>query len=248
MISKEVGAKIKHILREIATKKGESMHTKIVDNSTFEFKDISSPRSQNEIYKLTIYTSPNVFYEYFDFKYGLQKEVQSRINRSTEYFIDSVDLIIDLNKLEVNHINVVVVQTQWEEINELQNKLVESLKTSVDSVDYQNIGNTSRTILDKLAREVFNKEKHLPANPLIELHNGKFKNQLNTYIATELAGKANKELRRIVESSINLVSDSIDGMNKTTHKLDADKRFAEICVISTISVINLIKTISDKAW
>ncbi len=34
-------------------------------------------------------------------------------------------------------------------------------------------------------------------------------------------------------------------MNQTTHKLDVQKHFAEVCVISTISVVSLIKTINE---
>jgi hypothetical protein len=245
MIEKDTVTKIKHILKEIAQAKGESIHIEIIQNSRFLFKKHLAYQHMNNVYNLKIYSSPSVFYKYFDYKNMLQKEFRNRINKSTEYIIENTDWLIDIDKLEVNQIDVILVKTEWEEINELQKKLIDSLKKSLDSIDYQNIGNTSRTIMDKLAREIFDKEKHIPNKPTIEVHNGKFKNQLNTYVASELSGKTNKELRKIAKSSINLVSDSIDVMNKTTHKLDVDKKFAELCVISTISVINVIKIISE---
>lgn len=245
MIAKSTNTKLKHILKEIALAKGESLHIEVINNSRFVFSEHLGLQHLSNVYNLKIYTIPTTFYKYFDLKDMFQKEIKNRINKSTNYIIENVDWILDINKLEVNQIDVVLVKTEWEEINELQKKLIDTLRISNDSIDYQNIGNTSRSIMDKLAREVFDKEKHIPKDQSIEIHNGKFKNQLNTFVASKLAGKSNKELRKIAESCINLVSDSIDVMNKTTHKLDADKRFAELCVISTISVINTIKIISD---
>ncbi|MBU2928691.1 hypothetical protein [Winogradskyella psychrotolerans] len=245
MIGKSTNTKIKHILKEIARAKEETLHIEIIDNSRFVFKEHWNHREFPNAYDLKIYTSPDIYYKYLDLKFMFQKEIKDRINKSTDYLIDSLDWVLDMSKLEVNQIDVILVKTEWEEINELQKKLIDSLKKSIDSIDYQNIGNTSRSIMDKLAREVFDKGKHIPKDSSIEVHNGKFKNQLNTFVSSELSGKSNKELRKIAESSINLVSDSIDVMNKTTHKLDADKRFAELCVISTISVINVVKIISD---
>ena len=245
MIDENTNTKIKHILKGISLAKGETIHSEIINNSRFIFSNHWNQKIFPNAHNLKIYTSPKTFYPNFDYKNMIQKEIKERINQSTDYLIDSIEWVVDLDKLEVNQIDVVLVITEWEEINELQKKLIDSLKQSVDSIDYQNIGNTSRSIMDKLAREVFKKEKHIPNDPKIEIHNGKFKNQLSTYVASELSGKTNKELRKIAESTINLVSDSIDVMNKTTHKLDVDKRFAELCVISTIGVINVVKIIAD---
>ena len=245
MIEENTNTKIKHILKEISLARGETIHSEIINNSRFVFSNHWNQKVFPKAHNLKIYTSPKTFYPNFDYKNMIQKEIKERINQSTDYSIDTIEWVVDLDKLEVNQIDVVLVKTEWEEINELQKKLFDSLKQSVDSIDYQNIGNTSRSIMDKLAREVFKKEKHIPNDPKIEIHTGKFKNQLSTYVASELSGKTNKELRKIAESTINLVSDSIDVMNKTTHKLDADKRFAELCVISTIGVINVIKIIAD---
>lgn len=245
MIDETLNTKIKHILKEISLAKGETIHTEIISNSRFVFTNHHNQKIFPNAHNLKIYTSPKAFYQNFSYKNLIQKEIKERINQSTDYIIDSIEWVLDLDKLEVNQIDVVLVKTEWEEINDLQKKLIDSLKNSVDSIDYQNIGNTSRNIMDKLAREIFNKERHIPNDPKIEVHNGKFKNQLSTYVASELSGEANKELRKMAKSTINLVSDSIDVMNTTTHKLDADKRFAELCVISIIGVINVIKIIAD---
>jgi hypothetical protein len=41
----------------------------------------------------------------------------------------------------------------------------------------------------------------------------------------------------------NFVESSIDFMNATTHKLNAEKHLAEVCVISTINAIGIINVI-----
>ncbi len=74
---------------------------------------------------------------------------------------------------------------------------------------------------------------------------GYFKNQLHTYIDTVLSGDSNREFRKLAKSSIEFVEDSIDVMNKTTHKLDAEKHLAEVCVIGTISAISIVKLIKQ---
>ena len=99
--------------------------------------------------------------------------------------------------------------------------------------------------MEKLARQVFDMTKHKPKDEKIQVVNGKYKNQLHTYIDTVLSGDNNKEFRKLAKSSIDFVEDSIDFMNITTHKLDAEKHLAEVCVVSTISAISIIKLISQ---
>jgi len=111
------------------------------------------------------------------------------------------------------------------------------------AIDFQGIGLISRTIMDKLARQVFDAEKHKPKDEKIQVNNGKFKNQLHSYIDKTLSGDSNKEFRKLARSSIDFVEDSIDFMNITTHKLDAEKHLAEVCAVSTISAISIIKLI-----
>jgi hypothetical protein len=52
-------------------------------------------------------------------------------------------------------------------------------------------------------------------------------------------------LRKFSITAIDFTEKAIDLMNTTTHKLDVQKHFAEVCVISTINVISLIKAIKE---
>ncbi len=140
---------------------------------------------------------------------------------------------------------IYIVHTPWKEINKLQNKLFELLKISNDSIDFQNIGNTARTIMLNISEEVFDAQKHKPQKAGIDLSKDKFKNRLHTYIDSVLSGTSNREFRQLAEVSIEYVEKSIDLMNKTTHKTDAEKHLAEVCVIGTISAVNIIKLIAE---
>lgn len=70
-----------------------------------------------------------------------------------------------------------------------------------------------------------------------------WKNQLHSYIDSVLSGDKNKEFRKLAKSAIDFVENSCDLMSTTTHKLDAEKHLAEVCLISTISAISIISLI-----
>ena len=97
--------------------------------------------------------------------------------------------------------------------------------------------------MEKLADLLFDPEIHI--DPKLDLSKGKFKNQLHAFIQYQLKGKSNEELRKFAKNSVDFSRDAIDVIQKTTHKLDGQGYFAEICAISTISTINLLKTISE---
>ncbi len=237
--------KIKHILKQISERKSETYMIEILNHSFFDFERHWNYQTFPNAYNIKIYLTPDVYSKYYELKKGTQDILKRRINDSTELLIDKLELLPDYDKLELVSTEVKPIYTKWEQINSGQQKIIELLERSTESTDYQNIGNSARTLMDKLAREVFNRDLHKADDPTIELNNGKFKNQLNTYIASELKGKKNKGLRKVAISAIEFVSDSIDLMNSTTHKLNAEKHFAELCVTSAISAISIVKIIDE---
>ncbi len=238
--------KLKYVLKQISKQKGESTLIELIDYSFFEFESYWSYKGSAKDCKLKIFLRSDIYAKNYDFKKDLQEIVKARVNNSTNDFcVILTEILPDYDKLEIISLEIKPVYTEWEEINLNQQKLIETLQRSNDSLDYQAIGNLSRTIMDKLARKVFNPDIHVAEDPSIELHNGKYKNQLNTYIYHGLQGQSNKNLRKLAQSTIEFVGNSIDLMNATTHKLNTEKHFAELCVISALSAINIIKTISD---
>ncbi len=241
----QLAHKIKHVLKQIAERRSESYMLEILNHSFFDFEQHWNYQTFPNAYNIKIFLTPNIYSKYYELKKGTQDILKKRINDSTELLIDKLKLLPDYDKLELLSSEVKPIYTKWEVINSGQQKLIELLERSTESTDYQNIGNSGRTLMDKLAREVFNPDLHKAEDPSIELYNGKFKNQLHTYITSELKGKKNKGLRKVAESAIEFVSDSINFMNSTTHKLNAEKHFAELCVISAISAVSIIKIIDE---
>ena len=123
-----------------------------------------------------------------------------------------------------------------------------SLKVSVSYVlynSYKDLAILTESIFSCLRFIFVLKSKKPESKENILLSNGKFKNQFRVYIQNVLSGEKNKELRHYSESAIEFTEKSIDLMNQTTHKLEVQKHFAEVCVISTISVVSLIKAINE---
>lgn len=146
----------------------------------------------------------------------------------------------DLEKFHILQNDIIPVVTPWQEINKLQDVLIKSMRTANDRMAYQNIGNSARTIMLKLASAVFDEKRHIGP---IDLSEGKFKNRLHTYIKTELVSSQQEELRQYTESIISATERGIDLMNKVTHDTKTDGFYAETCVISVVTAIHLIKLI-----
>lgn len=150
----------------------------------------------------------------------------------------------DLSKFQILQNAINPILTPWEEINNVQIHMINLLKSATNSIDYQNVGNAGRTILQKLSNIVFIPAKHLP-EALIDLSEGKFKNRLHTYIKCELSGSINKELREFSIAAITTAEKSVDLANKLTHDLNANPLLAEVCTISVVTVVNIIKLINS---
>lgn len=236
--------KIKYILIEISKQKGgEDYLIELLKHSKFEFQAHWNAHVFPEAYNLEILITADIFTKNYSLISDLERIIKTRINNSTKLIIDSLTILPDYNKLELVNSQIIPVKTEWQEINELQQELIKSLQRSTTTTNYQNIGNSARIIMDKVARMVFDLKKHKPMNNEKVVHNGKFKNQLHSYIDTILSGEKNKEFRKLAKSAIDFVENSCDLMNTTTHKLDAERHLAEVCVISTVSAISIINLI-----
>jgi len=148
----------------------------------------------------------------------------------------------DLNRFQILNNTFTPVHTAWEEINSDQQSLINQLKAAKTTVEFQNIGNTSRTIMEKIADHVFDPTKHI-ASAEIDLAKGKFKNRLHTYIKCELAQK--EKWQDYALSVITSTEKAIDLANTLTHDLKANSLLAEFCVIGTLTAISTIKIIKN---
>ncbi len=244
--------KLKHLLIKYFTKiffsedliSSEQM-LNIIENRKFE--KVSAPSVIFPSgFKINILCDPDAFTENVNFVELIEGIFLSKIKK---FIRDSqlieVKLIPDFDKIEVLNSEIEIVQTDWDEINIIQKKLIETFKESKDSYDYQAIGNLSRSLIKKLSDAVFIETKHNPDPEDENLNKGKSKNRLKKYIEIECAGRSNKEFRSFAKSAIEFLSNSVDLMNATTHKINADKNFAEFCLIGAISTVRIVQVISS---
>lgn len=168
---------------EISRKKvNKRALVKILTHSNFTFEENYSYIAEGV--EITSYVAPDVFTTHFDYIKTYQQVLLKRINESTKGNAVRIKILPDPKKLTFIDSQVLTITTEWEEINGLQQILIQSLSKSSHTTDFQNIGNTSRTIMDKLAGKVFDSTKHKPKDGSIKVANGFFKNQLHSYIDT----------------------------------------------------------------
>ncbi|MFZ0598169.1 MAG: hypothetical protein WAM46_14390 [Flavobacterium sp.] len=234
-----------YLIKEIAKENNFEKTLQVLNNSSFEFKVHQQYSYSDIFYNVTFKITPTVYVKLNADLKSVKETLRRLIKQVSQIYINEIILIPDYDKISTINSEVSIIETDWEEINNLQLKLVELSKQSDDSIDYQNIGNSSRILMDKLARIIFDPNLHKPDNPSIDISNGKFKNQLHTYIATKLQGNKNEDIRKLAKAAVEFMEKAIDLMNVTTHKLDVQKHFAELCIISTINVISVIKSISE---
>lgn len=113
---------------------------------------------------------------------NIKKIVANERDKMTGLKVMMVYAQPDLRKFQIIKNNYTTVQTPWEQINNDQNHLLNLLRSANNSVDFQNIGNTSRTLLQYISNIVFDPNRHIPDVEGIDLSKGKFKNRLHTYI------------------------------------------------------------------
>jgi hypothetical protein len=233
--------KFQHMLISISRDASEKEIVEILQHSDF----IASYQSGTNWLILTLKVLPDIFSKHAIYILQYTNVLEERIRYTLNIPLDKLKITPDYDKLEIVDTRIQIIYTKWDEINQIQGKLFDLLKAGFDHIDFQNIGNTARTIMLKLAEYVFDPKKHIPDISDIDLSVGKFKNQLHTYIDSILAGESNREFRVLAESSIDFVENSIDLMNKITHKPNAKKHLAEVCVISTISAVSIVKLINE---
>lgn len=180
---------------------------------------------------------------------GAQNAIKERIAKKYQEItgtrVRKVETIPDLTNFQIVQNAIITISTPWGEINDSQEHLIKLHRNAKTPVDFQNIGNASRTLLQKLANTVFNSAIHVATDPKTDLSAGKFKNRLHAFIRCEL-GDQNEELQKFATSSVNTAETAVDLANKVTHDLNATRLAAEVCAISTIMVVSIVKLISQN--
>ncbi len=192
----------------------------------------------------TIKLSPEIYKKYDTEKREIANQIKLKLQHLPNKRISGIQIIADLDKFQILRNNYQIIESPWDQINADQATLIQQLKLAESTVELQNIGNTSRTILQKLAEILFDPSIHI-APEGIDLSSGKFKNRLHTIINQAFTGKQFKELEKYASALIETAEKSVDLNNKLTHDLKANKLMAELGVVSVLNVISIMKIISN---
>lgn len=197
---------------------------------------------------LHIITDPDIYLKQQNIVKAIGKQIMETYQSLTMPKLEGYKVRPEFSKFQILNNPIKQVLTPWEQVNKTQNILINQLTDAKEVVEYENIGNTSRKLLKQLTDAVFIPERHIaPAD--VKLGSEDYKNKLHTYILVEAGDtKQNEKYISCVDSIIETATRSVDLSNKITHDSKGYRIMIESCVISVITVVNLIKTIhANKA-
>lgn len=135
-------------------------------------------------------------------------------------------------------LNVTVNLTGWERIDRSVKEIKMRLKQATTEEQFQTVGLLCRETIISIAQAIYNEEKH-PTLDGIKASKTDAKRMLDAYIAVELSGGLNENLRKYARASNDLA-------NELTHKRTANAKDASLCSSATISLVNLIGILEDR--
>lgn len=128
--------------------------------------------------------------------------------------------------------------TGWARVDRGVDKIRQELETSSGEEDYQTVGLLCREALISLAQAVYDSALH-PLSDGSTPSDTDAKRMLEGYIAAELTGGSNEELRRHAKAALALASSLV-------HKRTATFRDAAMCAEASTAVVNLIAIVSGR--
>jgi len=149
------------------------------------------------------------------------------------------DLLKALQETEQPELlNISVNLTGWERIDRTTKEIKMRLKQASNEEQFQTVGLLCRETIISIAQAIFNEDKH-PTLDGVKASKTDAKRMLDAYVAVELAGGANENLRKYARASNDLA-------NELTHKRTANAKDASLCASATISLVNLIGILEDR--
>jgi len=145
-------------------------------------------------------------------------------------------LLDNLMLLTQRKITEYVEPTGWVRVDRNIEKIIHLLGTAANEEDFQAVGLLCRESIISLAQAVYSPELHQSVDG-INPSETDAKRMLDNYIASELAGSPNEEIRKYSKNAYQLAV-------FLQHKRSASFRQAALCVEATRSLINIVAIIS----
>lgn len=156
------------------------------------------------------------------------------------YISDLYDPLIDRLRKRQTQVGSQLFEepTGWTRVDRGVDKIREKLETSSSEEDYQTVGLLCREVLISLAQAVYDPRLHTPPDGS-QPSETDAKRMLEGYIAKELSGSSNEEVRRHAKAALDLA-------NGLQHRRTATFRDAAMCAEASTAVVNLIAIVSGR--
>ena len=154
--------------------------------------------------------------------------------------IQNLSFIIDIDALTQDTTLLYTSSTGWDRVDRTMDRIRNLLANASVVEEFQQIGVLCREGLISLAEAVFDPAQH-PSIPNDDTDVSKTdaKRMIARYVAFEYSGRSNREIRKCVNSALEVA-------NKITHGRTSTYRDAAICAQATLNVVGLIAIISGK--
>lgn len=190
--------------------------------------------------KRLMFDNPNTFNDLWQW-YGKWSSGEMPQYKDRRAFIGEMygNLLKMLQETEQPELlNVSVNMTGWERIDRTVKEIKIRLKQAENEEQFQTVGLLCRETIISLAQAIYIEEKH-PTLDGVKASKTDAKRMLDGYIAVELAGGGNENLRKYARASNDLA-------NELTHKRTADAKDASLCAAATVALVNLIGILEDR--
>ena len=167
---------------------------------------------------------------------GSLPKYQHRRDYLNEMFGPLIETIRGMKTASVNP--VFEEPTGWNRVDRSMGEIKLRLAQASTEEQYQGIGLLARETLISVGQAVYVNDLH-PTLDGVPPSKTDAKRMIEAYIAKELPGKSNENLRRHARASLDLAND-------LTHRRTADFRHAALCAESTNAVVNILSIISGR--
>ncbi|WP_338652962.1 hypothetical protein [Lysinibacillus sp. Y5S-8] len=194
--------------------------------SIFETLQLNNPNRYKDLWEWYGYWSSGDLPSY-----------QSRRKYISDLYIDVID------QIEKSSDTVPIDQpfeiTGWERVDRGVSEIRKRMSEAQTEEQFQAVGLLSREVFISLAQEVYDSEIHISTDG-VNASKTDAKRMLDAFLSYELVGPSNVAYRRYAKSALDLAND-------LTHRRSASIHEASICVIAVISLVNIVKVITNKS-
>lgn len=167
---------------------------------------------------------------------GSLPNYQSRRDHVTTIYQAILDNLLLLSQRQQGR--QMVEPTGWARVDRNIEKIIQALAGAQNEEDFQGVGLLCREAIISLAQAVYDPELHESIDG-VQPSETDAKRMLESYIAKELPGRSNEELRKYVKDAYQLAV-------VLQHRRNANFREAALCAEATRSMVNTIAIISGQ--